>query len=80
MTEQDNKPEPGWLDFANPDLQSLRVTFEQVGELLRRKAPSAEWNLLAEVLVEERTPAELANMLIGACTLHVRYLVEQNPT
>jgi hypothetical protein len=72
MSENDNKPEPGMLDFANPDLQALMLTYTHVGELMRMNATPDQWAALTDALVAEHTPDQLANMLVGACTIHAR--------
>ncbi|WP_243074828.1 hypothetical protein [Microbacterium sp. SS28] len=74
--ESNNKPQPGWLDYGNPDLQALILTFKFVGELMRADATADQWNALKDALVAENTADELANMLIGACTIHARSINE----
>lgn len=80
MSEHDNKPEPGWLDFSSPDLQALLLTYRHVGELRRTDAPSEHWDALARALVAEHTPEQLANMLLGSCAIHARSLDEVDPS
>lgn len=57
------------LDTTNPDLLALTVTVGFAGDLIQRDATSDEWVALTTALLEEHTPAELANMLTGACAV-----------
>jgi hypothetical protein len=62
----------GALDTRNPDLLALTVTIGHASELIRNDATPDEWAAFTEAIATEQTPAELANMLTGACTILAR--------
>lgn len=60
------------LNPTDPDLQALTLTVGICHQLTTTQATHEQWDELTRTLATEHTPAELANMLTGACTLLAR--------
>lgn len=55
-----------------PALIDLAITVGHTMQLADRHAPTTEWDALTLTLAEERTPTELAELLVAACALIAR--------
>lgn len=60
------------MNPTDPDLQALTLTVGICHHLTTTHATPDEWAALTRTLATEHTPAQLANMLTGACTLLAR--------
>lgn len=60
------------MDTRDPDLLALVVTVGHASSLLTNDGTPEEWAALTSALLSEHTPAQLANMLTGACALLAR--------
>lgn len=64
---------------SDPRVSELALTIGLAANLTASNAPSTHWDALSAALEADHTPAQIADLLVGACALIVRLAPDTKP-